>query len=64
MDAATLAMTRARGIGAIDPPAGRRFVVDELRAGGLRDVEIIAGAGPWAQADARAAARVSSTQVA
>ena len=45
---AALALMKARGIQAIDPPAGRRFLVDELRAGALDDVEIIAGAGPWA----------------
>jgi len=42
-----LSLMEARGIHAIDPSAGRRFLVDELRAGGLSDVEIIAGAGPW-----------------
>lgn len=54
---ATLALLNARGIQAIDPVAGRRFLVNELRAGALDDVEIIAGAGPWADADARSGNR-------
>jgi malonyl CoA-acyl carrier protein transacylase/NAD(P)-dependent dehydrogenase (short-subunit alcohol dehydrogenase family) len=58
---ATLALLKARGIQAIDPPAGRRFLVDELRAGALDDVEIIAGAGPWAEPEARSASRLRST---
>ncbi len=48
---AMLALMAARGIHAIDPAAGRRFVVEELRAGAAADVEIIAGAGPWSHPD-------------
>jgi acyl transferase domain-containing protein/NAD(P)H-dependent flavin oxidoreductase YrpB (nitropropane dioxygenase family)/NAD(P)-dependent dehydrogenase (short-subunit alcohol dehydrogenase family) len=58
---AALALMKARGIQAIDPPAGRRFLVDELRAGALDDVEVIAGAGPWADRDAQSTARLRST---
>jgi acyl transferase domain-containing protein/NAD(P)H-dependent flavin oxidoreductase YrpB (nitropropane dioxygenase family)/NADP-dependent 3-hydroxy acid dehydrogenase YdfG len=56
---AMVSLMEARGIHAIDPSAGRRFLVDELRAGAMGDVEIIAGAGPWSAAsgsDARVAA--------
>ena len=63
-DTATLALIRARGILPIDPAAGCRFLVDELRAGALDDVEVIAGAGPWAGTGASPARRARSTPLA
>jgi acyl transferase domain-containing protein/NADP-dependent 3-hydroxy acid dehydrogenase YdfG len=39
---------RSRGMEPIPVAAGRRFFVDELTKGPRHDVELVAGAGPWA----------------
>jgi len=38
---------RARGIVPIPVPAGRRWFMDELAYGPRKDVELVAGEGPW-----------------
>ena len=38
---------RARNIVPIPVPAGRRWFIDELAYGQRKDVELVAGAGPW-----------------
>ncbi|MGE3276993.1 MAG: SDR family NAD(P)-dependent oxidoreductase [Vicinamibacterales bacterium] len=48
MSAATLALVEARGIRAIEIPAGRRFVAREIASGFRDEVEVVAGDGPWA----------------
>lgn len=47
--AATIELLKSRGIQPIDQADGRRFVVDELVAGGPDDCEVVAGAGPWSE---------------
>jgi NAD(P)-dependent dehydrogenase (short-subunit alcohol dehydrogenase family) len=50
---AAVALMAARGITAIIPSSGRRFLVRELLAGARDDAVVVAGAGPWRQADRR-----------
>jgi|CXWL01.1.fsa_nt_gi acyl transferase domain-containing protein/NAD(P)H-dependent flavin oxidoreductase YrpB (nitropropane dioxygenase family)/NAD(P)-dependent dehydrogenase (short-subunit alcohol dehydrogenase family) len=57
---ATVELLRARGVHPIAPAAGRRFLVDELVAGGIDDCEVVAGVGPWA-ADAEVAPSAGSS---
>jgi NAD(P)-dependent dehydrogenase (short-subunit alcohol dehydrogenase family) len=54
MGDATLMLLTARGIQPIEVEAGRRFFLDELRLGGLDDVEVVAGGGPWPEEARRA----------
>jgi len=61
---ALLSLMEARGIHAIEPSEGRRFIIDELRAGGSSDVEIIAGAGPWSASGADAPSGITDDNAA
>ncbi|MDR3417970.1 MAG: SDR family NAD(P)-dependent oxidoreductase, partial [Nevskia sp.] len=46
---------RARGVEPIPVPAGRRFFLDEMAFGSRKDVELVAGRGPWEHQDTEAA---------
>jgi acyl transferase domain-containing protein/NAD(P)-dependent dehydrogenase (short-subunit alcohol dehydrogenase family)/NAD(P)H-dependent flavin oxidoreductase YrpB (nitropropane dioxygenase family) len=50
-DSAVLQQLAQQGIHPIEPATGRRFFADELAYGTARDVEVIAGHGPWAVDD-------------
>lgn len=46
----------AKGVILVDPEAGRRFFLDEVVRGGLDEVEVVAGAGPWEEHEAKVGA--------
>ncbi|MDP3295911.1 MAG: SDR family NAD(P)-dependent oxidoreductase, partial [Nevskia sp.] len=52
---------RARGIVPIPVPAGRRWFMDELAYGPRKDVELVAGEGPWNRDDDLTEAPAAST---